>query len=537
MNFWTLESLKRACGGTWLSRGKDPEASPAAVAQGLSTDSRTLRPGQAFLALRGERFDGHAFVADAVSAGSTLVIVDEAGAEGACRTIAASPESDVAILRVADTGKALLRLAAAYRKTLERTRVIAVVGSNGKTTTTRLISAVLEAAYRGTASAKSFNNAVGVPLTILSASPTDQYLLCEVGTNAPGEIAQLGAVVQPDLVVITSIGREHLEGFGSVEGVAREEASILSYLAPGGLAIVPAELPDGCQPLLDMLRQTPNVLRFGTSGSADLRASEIRHDKGRLRFTINGRLEANLALVGEHNALNALAALGVGRRFGMEERRIVEVLATARGPEMRLERIEVAAPGSSGEVTFINDAYNANPDSMLASLATFGQLTIPADWPGLGRRIAVLGDMLELGEATERSHREIGEALLTNRPLDRIVLVGPLSATTAATLTGGGWPSSRLMHLPESGPREMQTIAGLLEPGDAVLLKGSRRMRLERVIDSLRARFAGTAGVAASAGPVSPGAPIVEPPMTCRPPAVTLSARPPARKPDTSPRS
>lgn len=582
MTFWTFDTLKRASGGAWLSRGKDPEAFASAVVQGLSTDSRTLQKGRVFLALRGERFDGHDFVAGAVKAGAPLLIVDEAGADAAAKTVAAMPDHDVAILRVPDTGKALLRLAGAYRKTLERTKVVAVVGSNGKTTTTRLIAAVLETAHRGTASVKSFNNAVGVPLTILSASSSDQYLLCEVGTNAPGEIAQLGAVVQPDIIVITSIGREHLEGFGSIEGVAREEASILSYLTTGGLAIVPSELPDGCQPLTDLLRSIPNVVRFGTGDKADLRASNICHRRGRLCFTINGRLDATLGLIGEHNAPNALAALAVGRRFGMEERKVVEILSAAKGPEMRLERIEIAVgtadsrpgvpsggrmmntggtpgPLSSGGrvmntggtpvplsiaathparssacvVTFINDAYNANPDSMLASLDTFEQLF--ADWPGLNRRIAVIGDMLELGDATESSHREIGARLLRMPMLDLVVLVGPLSGVAADTLSRGGWPASKLIYLSEAGLNEMQEVAARLEPGDAVLLKGSRRMKLERVIESLRARFA-TSQPAKSASVMTSTHSLSHtmPTMTSVAPAVTLPARPQGRKPGST---
>jgi len=523
VTFWTFDTLKQASGGSWLSRGKDPEATASMTVDGLSTDSRTLKGRRAFLALRGDRFDGHAFLADAVKAGSPLLIVDEAGASAAVTVAADFPDHDVAILRVSDTGKALLRLATAYRRTLERTKVIAVVGSNGKTTTTRLIAAALSASLRGTASAKSFNNAIGVPLTILAASASDQYLLCEVGTNAPGEIAQLGAVVQPDIVVVTSIGREHLEGFGSIEGVAREEAAIFSFLAQGGLSVVPAELPSGCKPLTDLLKTLPNVVRFGVSDAADLRASNIRHVHGRLHFSINNRLDVALNLVGEHNALNALAAVAIGRRFGIEEGKIAQSLSAAKGPEMRLERVEVAVGRDNrgnvsstqpGVVTFLNDAYNANPDSMLASLATFEQLLL--DWPCAGRRVAILGDMLELGEASESLHREIGVRLSTFQLLDRIVLVGPRSVATADALTSAGWPLSKILYVPVAGDAEMHSIADLLGADDVVLLKGSRGMKLERVIESLQRRQS------------SP------PPRSTTPLAsasVTLNARPPQRTP------
>jgi len=489
-NFWTFDNIRRACGGNWLSRGKNPETSGALLAAGLSTDSRSIRPGQAFLALHGDRFNGHDFLEPTVKAGASLLIVDDETAASASRLGALASEYDFSVLRVADTGKALMKLAGAFRKTLERTRVVAVLGSNGKTTTTRLITAVLASSLRGTASAKSFNNSVGVPLTILSASPSDQFLICEVGTNAPGEIAALAEIVRPDVVVVTSIGREHLEGFGTLDGVAREEGAVFSYLAPGALAIVPSELPDGCDSFSELLKAAPNIVRFGRSDDADLRASGIRIENGRLTFLLNGRLACTLKLLGEHNAVNALAAVAVGRRFGIDEQRIVAALAEAKGPEMRLEVVEVelgiATPNHShvSRMTFLNDAYNANPDSTLASLRTFE--TFAASCPGEGRRIAVLGDMLELGESTQASHAEIGRHVASMTALDRVVLIGPHSASTAAAIRAGGWPPDRIEHLPELGPQALTNLGASFAPGDVVLLKGSRGMRLERIIEAVR---------------------------------------------------
>ena len=205
MSFWTPENLRVVLAGQWIRR---PDVARTAALSGLSTDSRAIRSDQVFLALRGEKTDGHAYLASAAASGSPLLIVDdEAAVAAASGTIGA----DVGVLKVADTGQALLKLAQAYRRTLDSTRVIAVGGSNGKTTTVRLIQSVLSGTLRGTASQKSFNNAVGVPLTILSARKGDQFLICEVGTNAPGEIAPLASVVEPDIAVITSIGREHLD--------------------------------------------------------------------------------------------------------------------------------------------------------------------------------------------------------------------------------------------------------------------------------------------------------------------------------------
>ncbi|MFN7021893.1 MAG: Mur ligase family protein, partial [Phycisphaerales bacterium] len=353
MSFWTPESLRAACGGSWIVRPPQielPKDRPAdlplpplhAPITGLSTDTRTLRPGQVFLALRGERFDGHGFLKVAAAGGAPILIVDEAGAG---LVPAGGYEPQAGVMRVADTGKALLRIAAAYRRTLERVRVIAVCGSNGKTTTAGLIRQMLLACgLRGTASHKSFNNAIGVPLTILGAQPTDQFLVCEVGTNAPGEIAALAEVVNPDIAVITSIGREHLEKLGDIAGVAREEASVLKHLRPPpkGCAIVTADAPE----LAEHVKGVANLITFGRNPEATLRLTAVGHASGPdgrvgVEFTINGRLNARLEMLGVHNALNALAAFAVARRMGADDARALAAMARASGPEMRLERMRV----------------------------------------------------------------------------------------------------------------------------------------------------------------------------------------------------
>ncbi len=509
MSFWTPENIRSSCGGAWLLRPTLPLGAPDRPVNGISTDTRAIKPGQAFIALRGERFDGHEYLAAALAAKSPLLIVDHPDA--ATAAMLAAKEIGAGIVRVTDTGKALLRLAGTYRRTLENTKVVAVGGSNGKTTATRLIHAVLAAAFRGTASAKSFNNAVGVPLTILSASPTDQFLICEVGTNAPGEIAQLASIIEPDIAVITSIGREHLEGFGTIQGVAREEASLLKFLDPSGFAVISADTPVEA-PLTEYLRGVPNVLRFGFSPDADLRASDATHaittttdgPSLALKFKINGRTDCTLRLLGEHNACNALAAFAVGRRFGIEPDRIIDALAHARGPEMRLEASTIPTGAPDAPIIVVNDAYNANPDSMLASLNAFADIAESLG-TSVKRRIVVLGDMLELGDATEASHREIGERAGTTGGVDTVALVGeqmnrwarPAIVALHATPTGA--PS--LMLEPVSDGAAIDRLAGTFRPGDLVLLKGSRRMRLERLLDALRKRFAD-----ADILPASPGA-------------------------------
>lgn len=480
-DFFHPERLRSVVGGVLTARPDwlagtvvGPEADQAVI----STDSRSVRPGQVFVAIRGERFDGHDFLPQAAAAGARLLIVEREPA-GPLTDDLGRP---VAVIRVPDTRRALLRLAQAYRRTLEGVKVIGVCGSNGKTTTVRLIDAVLSQRLRGVASRKSFNNDIGVPLTILSARPGHQYLICEIGTNAPGEIAALGSVVEPDVAVIVSIGREHLAGFGSVEGVAREEAAILRCVRPGGAAIATADAP-ALAPHLRACREVA-LVRFGRDGEADLRLTEVWHEAGGgVRFTVNGRWRLGCPLVGEHNALNALAAVAVGRRLGMSDEEIAAGLRSVRAPEMRWERSTV------GEIELINDAYNANPESMLAAVRTFGAL-YPA---GARRRVMVLGDMLELGASAEPSHLEIGRAVAAEGLTDVLVTLGPLASLIARSARDGGLPEASITALPEAADESCAEAARRLRAGDVVLLKGSRGVRLERVARAL----AGERGVRA----------------------------------------
>ncbi|XOV75303.1 MAG: UDP-N-acetylmuramoyl-tripeptide--D-alanyl-D-alanine ligase [Phycisphaerales bacterium] len=264
------------------------------------------------------------------------------------------------------TRRALGQLALAYRRSLDSVRVIAVTGSNGKTTTVRLIDAVLREVPRR-ASIKSYNNDIGVPLTIFSARPGDQYLVCEVGMNAPGEIAPLARIVEPDVAVITSIGRAHIETFDDQLGIVREKASLLSFVRPHGLAVVTADCPD----LDPYLKPVPNVVMFGRSDRADLRLTASEHagdPPSRVRFTINERVTHEIPLLGEHNALNAMAAVAVGRRLGLEEEDIGRGLAGAVPAEMRLRHDRV------GGLDLFNDAYNSSPESAMAAIRTFADL-------------------------------------------------------------------------------------------------------------------------------------------------------------------
>jgi UDP-N-acetylmuramoyl-tripeptide--D-alanyl-D-alanine ligase len=390
------------------------------------------------------------------------------------------------MLKVPDTRRALLQLGAAFRKTLEGTRVIAVGGSNGKTTTVRLIDSILSTALRGTHSPRSFNNHIGVPLTILAARPGDQYLICEIGTNAPGEIAQLAAVVNPDIAVITSIGREHLEKLSSLRGVAVEEASVLEFVRPGGAGIANADAPELMEVVGAMPKRPRAMVAFGEAEQAVVRVVSVEQSFKGVRFTLNDRSVFRLPLLGRHNAVNAAAAVAVARRMGLTDDHIAAGLAHAHGAEMRLERVEIDG------VRIVNDAYNANPDSMRAALDTFADLDARD-----GRKVVVLGDMLELGDHTAASHSEALERVAAMEDVGLVVLVGPSMREAAPALK-----REQPLLFDDLSDTAAADLAQRLRPGDLVLLKGSRRMRLERLLAALKADRTVKAGV----GPRAPAA-------------------------------
>lgn len=469
MNVWSASSLRAVTGGSWLRKPAAAAAEDEPLVDALSTDTRAIRPGQAFLALRGDRFDAHDFLDSAVSAGAALLIVDRPEKVPA---LLLQSGAGPAILRVADAKRALGQIAAAHRRALDGTRVIAVVGSNGKTTTVRLIDSVLKTRLRGSSSPKSFNNDVGVPLTILAARKSDQYLVCEVGSNHPGETAALGAIVRPDVVVVTSIGRDHMEFFDSLASVAREHASIFADLPPGGWAIVPAQEPA----LADYLKPVKHVLTFGRDPSADLRLSSVAHASlpggaSGLRFTVNDRWALELPLLGEHNALNALAAVAVAKRLGLDDSSIAAGLAAAAPADMRLNRRLIAG------IDVIIDCYNSNPDSLAAALATFASLQ-----PDAARRVLVLGDMLEMGPHSSRVHAEAAELIAERCPARSIALVGEAFSRVEAS-AHRLLPRAEVIAAPSlDDPAAIARLAELVRPGDSVLLKGSRGVRLERLL-------------------------------------------------------
>ena len=431
-----LNQVARAVSG----RPSRPLASETVT--GVSTDTRSIRAGDLFFALRGATFDAHEFLAPAFEKGAVAAVVDR------------PVETGGLTITVGDTLQALGDLAAAYRMTLGA-RVVGVAGSNGKTTTKEMIAHVLGRDRRVVKAQGSFNNNVGVPITIFQADARTESLILEIGTNHPGEIASLGAVARPDIAVMVSIGAEHLEGLGSLDGVADEETALFDHLRSGGYAVIHDD-----PRILSRLKLPPEkFVTFGLTPRADLHPTWMQG----MTFEVRG-VVFSLNLLGEWNIQNALAAIAVAMLHGIPLEECARRLADVKPAKMRMERLDLAG------VTIINDAYNSNPESASRAVREFSK------FPSSGRRVAVIGDMGELGPTSETYHRELGRQL-ADSAVDVVVAVGRECRALLAEL-GGHKEGHGFLSVDEMKPR----LDGLIRAGDAVLLKGSRRVGLERVV-------------------------------------------------------
>lgn len=485
-HFWTLTQVTQALLGETRpnpSQGDKP-------VHAVSTDSRTLKPGDVFIAIKGDTHDGHSHLAAAHAAGAALLVIDQPGA---------TVPDGASILLVDNTLAALHRLTAAYRDHLKTTacRVIAVCGSNGKTTTRNLIHTTLSATLKGTQSPKSFNNHIGVPATLLAAPETDAFVVVEIGTNHPGEIDSLCKIVRPDALVVTSIGYEHMEFFKTLDGVAREEADSLKYLSPGGPALLHLDVMAHFQ-RLNLISPDLTVIPYGISPlhswalDHQIKDGQIFPGQTFLHAAVTPEgprlFQIRLPLLGRHNADNALAALAIARWAGVSADAAIKALQNAQPVDMRLNIESIGAPGKN--IILINDAYNANPSSVIAAAGVLQGLS-----PGEnGRRVLILGDMRELGEASDSLHAMVGAevAKLTTSslpdPIHQVILIGPKSQHTHAALSKAT-PAYQLTNYPAWDDTLPDQIAARLNHGDVVLMKGSRGERLERLVPAIKAKF------------------------------------------------
>ncbi len=422
----------------------------------VSIDSRTVESGALFLAVRGERFDGHDFVEKARDGGAVAAIVSKP-----------VDVADLPIVVVEDTLAALAKLASFHRDQ-RSLHVIGVTGSNGKTTTKSMIQHVLGQRLRGHAAVKSFNNHIGVPLTLLASNASDDYVVVEMGTSGPGEITYLGTLVRPTIGVITSIGYAHIEKLGSLDGVIQEKGSMIDHIRPGGCAIVPAD----CAPIVQRARARTDltVVTFGETPEADLTVSDIRTTIESVRFCLNGNQELSLGVPGRHNAGNAAATFAVCRRLNVDPQSIAEAMSAFSMPELRLNIVR------HDGMTIIDDTYNANPSSTSAAIDVLSSVED-------ARRVCVIGDMLELGEHARDMHESIGERVAKSG-VACVVGVGQFAdAVIRGATRASGKLETAIFRDTESACRELPR---LLEENDTVLIKGSRRLGLDKLTRSLR---------------------------------------------------
>lgn len=459
---WRASEAAAAVGAT--------RTGPDVAFDGVSTDSRALTPGGLFVALRGANFDGHDFATQALAQGAAAVLLDRDGAPG----VEAGAPDGAAVLRVADTRAALRQLAAAWRVRFA-VRVAAVTGSNGKTTVKEMLAGVLRAHVGEAnvlATAGNLNNDIGLPLTLLRLREAHRYAVLEMGMNAPGEIAVLTRLARPDCALVNNAQAAHLQGLGTVAEVARAKGEIFEGLAPGGVAVINGD--DAHAGFWRGLAAGHPVLTFGLDPTADVRALTAGGTgfapgavpDGREPFTLRtpaGAVELRLAVPGAHNVRNALAAAAAAHALGVGLAATRAGLAAFTGVPGRLQ----SRPGLNS-ATFLDDTYNANPGSVAAALAVLAQTA--------GPKILVLGDMGELGEGGAGLHAEIGRQAAA-AGVDALYALGELTGHAVTAFGPGAVYYECLQEL-------LADLENRLAPGVTVLVKGSRFMRMERVVQS-----------------------------------------------------
>jgi UDP-N-acetylmuramoyl-tripeptide--D-alanyl-D-alanine ligase len=432
---------------------------------GVSTDSRTIKPGELFVALKGDRFDGHVYLKKAFAAGAAAAVV----------AVGTPTVKNHPCLQVADTLSALGDLAAFLRRRRRKPfRLAALTGSNGKTTTKEMIVRIVAGRYRALATQGNLNNLVGLPLTMFRLEPRHNLAVLEMGTSLPGEIARLTEIAAPDIALITNIGPAHLEGLGNLEGVARAKGELFAGLNPQATAVVNLDDPL----ILGQARSfAGRHLTFGLKPKADVSVV------GRTAWTCQGAVfslrtptgtaRAKISLLGRHNLANALAAAAVGAALDVPVEEIAAGLEGFQPYPGRLELKELPGP-----IHLLDDTYNANPISVQAAMAAMRLLGKTR-----GRTILALGDMLELGPQSRFEHDLVGRAAAAMK-VDLLAAIGPESRVMAKAAKKAGLPSPRVKWFPDS-EQAAKWLSSRVKPGDCILVKGSRGMRMEKIVQSL----------------------------------------------------
>lgn len=450
MAVFTSEEIIQATGARLLK-----PAAPVSFSE-VCTDTRAIAKGSLFVAFKGTSFNGHDFVGKALEAGAAGAVVSEVRPEYEGLT--------APLFVVADTLKAYQDLARFHRRRFS-IPVVAVTGSVGKTSTRNMIATVLGEKYKVLQTEKNFNNEIGLPKTLLQLTPDHEACVVEMGMRGLGQIAELAAIGEPTIGVVTNVGKSHIELLGSQENIAKAKAELVQALDEKGTAVLNGDDPFVRQ--MTALCQGTSVL-YGTGMDDAVRADAIVCDEQGVRFhchCFGSGFEAAMPVIGRHNVYNALAAIAVGHLTGLSIEEIQRGLASYRGMAMRQELLHI------GPYTFINDTYNANPASMAEAIRTLDLLT-------KGRKIAVLGGMGELGDWAKREHEAIGR-LVAQTGLDALITMGNLAKDIAATAQAEGMTAVYTTDTHEQAARQLQA---LLQDGDTVLLKGSRSFAMEKIL-------------------------------------------------------
>lgn len=463
MKNMTLGNMARSCGGKLvIPERTDPEELETKEARGVVIDSRNVTEDVVFVAVKGERQDGHSYISAVAKLGALGVICEREPED--CR---------IPYILVEDSLTAFRRIAAFYRQQLS-IPVIGITGSVGKTSTKEFIASVLSQRYRVCKTQKNFNNEIGLPMTVLSVQPEDEVAVLEMGISDFGEMTRLSEIAKPDYCVITNIGQCHLENLGSREGILRAKTEIFTHMNPDGYVFLNGEDDQ----LVTVKKPGKNeVIYFGMSDTDEVYAMDIE-DLGLLGskaviHTGEDTFAVRIPLPGVHMVLNALAATAVGKKLGLTPAEITQGIAKVQAVAGRSHVIETS------EYILIDDCYNANPVSMKAAIDLLQT--------ALQRKVAILGDMFELGTDEARLHGEIGEYAVSHG-VDVLICVGALSENMylAARQTAAQQGRDLAIHYFRTREEAMQTLSSILQTGDAVLIKASHGMSFEKIVEALR---------------------------------------------------
>lgn len=454
-SFLTVDEIVKATGGKLLQKQDS-------FAYGVSTDSRTIQKGDLFIPLKGENFDGHDYISQ----------VAEKGA--ACAIVSHEPQEPVQItlIKVDDTLKALQDLGSFHRKAYPF-KIIGITGSNGKTTTKFFTEKILSEKFKTFASQKSFNNHFGVPLTLLSLKPEVQFGIVEIGMNHPGEISALTKIADPDICLVTTVGRAHLMDFGGVEGIAKEKGDLYRFSRPEAIKIFNLDNTSTSELCSKFKSQNHSVLTFSSQDkTADIYFELMEMGLGHL--TISGSIkgvigEATVPIFGAHNVMNLMGASAIALAAGMEPSEIWSALPKCHTVWGRNMLVDLK---SGAKLIF--DGYNANPDSMKALIENLSQIT------EAGKRFVILGDMFEMGNLAEELHHELGQ-FVGERNFDVVWFLGQFSKSFEAGIKASGFKKNLFISNTYEESLAVK-VASMVEPADIVVMKGSRGAKLEKLV-------------------------------------------------------